>query len=160
MKNHGIATFFAYSIAAISITAAAESIDFKQFVKAGSYSMTIKVTGQQAAALANAAPAPTIFCVTDEQLSKNQFLDFKAGAPLKGSSCQSRNVKQTKDSLSYDMVCEKEGVTSSNVMTFADGNMKGTTKTRLTGDKAANLPANMRDFSVEFESKYLGACKS
>ena len=155
MKTRGIISIFTCSIAAFNLTAMAESIDFKQFVKAGSYSMSIKVAG----AAAGTAPPPTIFCVTDEQLSKNQFLDFKADAPAKGTSCQLKNVKQTKDSLAYDMVCDKEGVTASNTMTFANGNMKGTTKTKLTGEKAAGLPATMRDFSVEFEGKYLGVCK-
>lgn len=154
-----ITSLFACAAAISSTNAAAEAIDFKQFVKAGSYSMTIKVAGLPSGGAAPATPPATVFCVTDEQLSKNQFLDFKADAPIKGSSCQLRNVKQTKDSLAYDMVCDKEGVTASNSMTFANGNMKGITKTKLTGDKAASLPATMRDFSVEFESKYLGACQ-
>ena len=163
MKLRGLSNTFApFAIASsafLSTAAMAQSVDFKQFVKPGSYSMTIKVLGPNASTLSALTPPASNFCVTEAQLANNQFMSFKGDNAAQGTSCVARNVKQTKDSLSYDLVCEKEGVTASNVMKFADGNMKGTTKTKMTGEKAAGLPAEMREFAVEFESKYLGACK-
>ena len=161
MKSHRTSHILACLVAGIgivgttSVLAAADSVDFKQFVKAGSYAMSIKVAGTQA----SSAPPATIFCVTDEQLAKNQFLDFNAATQTTGTSCKLNNVKQGKDTLNYDIVCDKEGLTASNAMTFANGNIKGTTKSKLTGEKAGGLPATMRDFSVEFDVKYLGTCK-
>ena len=97
-------------------------------------------------------------CVTKEDIEKGKgemFRDPKSGK--RETSCEMKNVRNSGNTISYDMECPKEGMSSTTTMAFSDNSVKGLTKMKMTGEKAAKMPAGMGDMQMQFESKFLGS---
>jgi hypothetical protein len=97
-------------------------------------------------------------CVTREDLEKGKgdmFSDPKTGK--NESSCEIKNMKNSGNTVSYDMNCPKEGMLSSTTLTFAGNNVKGVTTMKMSGANAKDMPPGMGNMQMQFESKYLGA---
>jgi hypothetical protein len=145
-------------IGTLSLTAHAQ-LDFRGKMKEGLYETSFKMEipgmPQGMGGFAN----KTQRCTTKEDLEKGKgdmFRDPKSGA--KETSCEIKNVKNSGNTMSYDMECPKEGMTASTTLAFADNGVKGVTKMKMAGEKAQKMPPGMGDMTMNFESKYLGAC--
>lgn len=152
----------ALALAAFSTTAAqAQQLDMKGKMKEGLYETTVQsnMPGMPAGAQAFKAQQ----CVTKEDIERGNAKTFNQEAMKQNSSCEMKNVKQSGNTASYDMVCPKEGMSASTQLTFSDYNVKGVTTTKFTGEQMKNVPpqvaAAMGNMKSTFETKYIGPCK-
>ncbi len=97
-------------------------------------------------------------CTTKEDLEKSKGGMFRDPKQAKESSCEIKNVKSSGNTMTYDMECPKEGMSATTTLAFADNSVKGVTKMKMGGERAQKMPPGMGDMTMNFESKYLGAC--
>jgi hypothetical protein len=152
--------FLAAAIGTLSLAASAQ-LDLRGKMKEGLYETSFKMDipgmPQGMGGFSNKVQQ----CTTKEDIEKGNsgmFRDPKSGA--KDTSCEMKNVKNSGNTISYDMECPKEGMTATTTLAFNDNGVKGVTKMKMSGggDKAQKMPPGMGDMTMNFESKYLGAC--
>jgi Protein of unknown function (DUF3617) len=151
-------TFVVAVLALFSLPAMAQ-IDLRGKMKEGKYRTTSKteIPGMPAGMGPMTNTMET--CTTKEELEKSKgdmFRDPKSGK--KDSSCEIKNVKSGSNTMSYDMVCPKEGMHMNTNLTFAGDTVKGVSKMKMTGENGRKMPPGMQEITSTFESKYLGPC--
>lgn len=149
-------------LAALSITAAhAQQLDMKGKMKEGLYETTVQ--SNMPGMPAGGQPFKAQQCITKEDIARGNTKTFNQEAMKQNSSCEMKNIKQSGNTASYDMVCPKEGLSASTQLTFSDYNVKGVTTTKFTGEQMKNMPpqvaAAMANMKSTFETKYIGPCK-
>jgi hypothetical protein len=146
------------SAASLACAAFAQTgLDLKGKMKEGQYETSFKMEIPGLPAGMGGINNTSRSCVTKEDIEKGKGEMFRDPKNAKReSSCEIKNVKNSGNSISYDMDCPKEGMTSTTTMVFADNGVKGLTKMKMSGEKAAKMPAGMGDMQMQFESKYLG----
>jgi Protein of unknown function (DUF3617) len=132
-------------------------LDLKGKMKEGQYETTFKMEipglPPGVGGFSNTAKS----CMTKEDIEKGKgemFRDPKNGQ--KDTSCEVKNVKSSGNTVTYDVVCPKEGMTMNTALAFNGDSVKGLTKMNMTGDRAKNMPPGMANMQMQFESKYLG----
>jgi Protein of unknown function (DUF3617) len=158
------ASAFGFALALLSMSAAqAQQLDFKGKLKEGLYETTIQSDMPGMPKGAGAQPFKAQQCVTKEDIDRGNAKTFNQDAMKQNSSCEMRNMKQSGNSASYDMVCPREGFSASTQLTFGDNSVKGATTTKFTGEQMKNMPpqvaAAMTNMKSTFETKYIGPCK-
>jgi hypothetical protein len=150
--------YFAACLFAISCNANAQ-LDFKGKMKEGQYETSVSID-MPGAPKGVGQPAKSSYCITRDDIEKGKG-DMFGGQSKSGqrSSCEMKNIKQTSNTASYDMICPNEGIESSVQLTFSGDSIKGTTTTKMTGENAKKMPAQFRVSKSSFETKYLGACR-
>jgi len=157
MKKLLLAAIIGSAIGAAPCAVLAQAgLDLKGKMKEGLYETSFKMEIPGLPAGMGGFAHTTQSCMTKEDIEKGKgemFRDPKSGR--RESSCEIKNVQNSGNTISYDMDCPKEGMTSTTTMTFVDNSVKGLTKMKMTGDKAAKMPPGMGDMQMHFESKYL-----
>jgi len=148
---------FAGVLASLSCVAGAQGLDFKGKMKEGMYESSFKMEIPGLPAGMGGMNNTVKRCTTKEDLEKGKdpFRDPKHG---NDTSCELKNVKSSGNTMSYEMVCPKEGMTATTELVFSDNNVKGVTKMKMGGERAQKMPPGMGDMTMNFESKYLGPC--
>jgi hypothetical protein len=161
MKN------IAFSIAALAalftFAAHAQQLDLKGKMKEGLYETTIQSDMPGMPKGAGTQPFKAQQCITKEDIDRGNARTFNQDAMKQNSSCELKNVKQSGNTASYDMLCPKEGIAASTQLSFGDNSVKGVTTTKFTGEQMKNMPpqiaAAMANMKSTFETKYVGPCK-
>ncbi len=133
-------------------------LDLKGKMKPGEYETTMKMEIPGLPAGLGGGNHTYKKCFTKEELEKSKgdpFRDPKSGK--NDTSCEVKNMKSSGNTMSYDVDCPKEGMSSTTTLAFSDNNVKGLTKMRMTGENTKDLPPGMGNMQMQFESKYLGA---
>ena len=132
-------------------------LDFRGKMKEGMYETSFKMEmpgmPQGVGGMSNTVKK----CTTKEDLEKGKDM-FSDPKHAHSTSCEMKNVRQSGNTMSYDMECPKEGMNSTTTLAFNDGSVKGVTKMKVGGEKAKGMPPGMGEMTMNFESKYLGAC--
>ncbi|MEP7157048.1 MAG: DUF3617 family protein [Betaproteobacteria bacterium] len=132
-------------------------LDLKGKMKEGQYETSFKMEIPGLPAGMGGFNNTVKSCVTKEDIEKGKgemFRDPKSGK--RETSCEMKNVRNSGNTVSYDMECPKEGMSSTTTMAFSDNSVKGLTKMKMSGEKAAKMPPGMGDMQMQFESKFLG----
>lgn len=130
-------------------------VDLRGKMKEGMYETTVKM--EMPGLPAGMGSHTARKCTTKEDLEKGRDM-FRDPKQAHNTSCEVKNVKQSGNTMTYDMDCPKEGMSSTTTLAFNDNNVKGVTKTKMSGEKTKGLPPGMGEMTMNFESKYLGAC--
>lgn len=145
----------------VSATASAQSLNFKDKMKAGEYEYTMSMEmgampGMPEGMKGMKMPGTTFkHCVTQKDIDEGDKKVLGQGRGERGpKDCEMKDMKQTATGMSYKMVCKGEmQMEIDAVMTFTPTGFKSTSK--MTGNRGGQ-PMNM---TQNMEVKYLGACK-
>ena len=149
---------FATLLASFACAAGAQAgLDFRGKMKEGMYETSVKMEMPGMPQGMGNMGHTTKKCTTKEDLEKGKDM-FRDPKQANNTSCELKNVKQSGNTMTYDMDCPKEGMTSTTTLAFNDSNVKGVTKMKMSGEKSKGMPPGMGEMTMNFESKYLGAC--
>lgn len=147
----------------VSVTAAAQGLDFKGRMKPGEYEYTVsmemgKMPGMPEGMQGMKLPGTTFkHCITQKDIDDGDKKMLGQGGPKqKGApDCQVRDVKQSGNTAAFKMSCKGEAqMEMDTVMTFAGNGYKMASKMTM------NQGGQPMSMNQQIEVKYLGACKS
>ena len=145
---------------ATSTAWAAGPMDFKGKMKEGLYEMTMsmEMSGIQGMPQGMKMPGMTTQqCITKKDIEEGnqKMLGQKGPRGEMPKDCEMKDFKMSGDTASYKMVCSGENKMEVDAtVTFTGTGFKGTNKMKMDQQgQTMNMTSN-------YESKFLGACKS
>ena len=147
--------FTVFSLFATCVIAAGP-MDFKGKMKEGLYdmSMSMEMSGFKGMPQGMKLPATNMqHCLTKKDIEEGS--QTMLGQKDAQQKCEMKDFKMSGDTANYKMVCSGQNpMEMETTMTFSGNNNKGVSKIKM------NQNGQAMTMTSNFESKYLGACKS